>query len=182
MRTILTAFLFFAGFQLSAQICFKIPGRLPVQYPDSTTIGADDFFKPKVLDTVRISAIHCPRRICRTGCTLRVKADTLAKVKPAAKNTQVLRAIAAQQIKTYPNPVSIGNTLNIFMQLNQTGPHVVVVRNAAGLLVLKMPVQLAAGQQRLSLQTDKRWSGGMYFVSVLDQSGLQIAKSSFVAG
>ena len=181
MRTILTTFLFFAGFQLSAQICFKIPGRLPVQYPDSTTIGADDFFKPKVLDTVIVSATYCPRKVsCSTWCGMKKDTSITAKINPG--NEQIHKAITDQQIKTYPNPVPIGSTLNIFMQLNQTGPHVVVVRNAAGLLVFKMPVQLAPGQQRINLQTGKSWSRGMYFVSVLDQKGLPIANSSFIAG
>lgn len=91
-----------------------------------------------------------------------------------------INTLVSDSIKVYPNPVEPGTSLNVSLKLKQTGNHQIQISDAAGRVILQKQINAAAKEHKEIINTDVKWSGGVYYIRVFDNKNQLISKSSFI--
>ncbi len=90
----------------------------------------------------------------------------------------------ANTIKVYPNPVSRGNAIFISLKLQRAGDLAIQISDITERVILQKQVNTSGKEFMGKMETDSRWAGGMYFISVFSsnagQAGKLIGKVSFI--
>ena len=82
--------------------------------------------------------------------------------------------------KIYPNPVLVGNNITISAKLKEQGQYFIEITDAAGKMVLQQSVIAASRQLDQTVQTDPRWSKGMYFIKLTNNKKEKVFADSFI--
>lgn len=83
-------------------------------------------------------------------------------------------------VNIYPNPVPRGNTMQLLWVMKQKGPHIVLVNDAAGLLVWQQQVLSPAKNSKTTIPVNAGWSAGIYRLRIVNESGKVISENSFI--
>ena len=83
-------------------------------------------------------------------------------------------------VNIYPNPVQRGNSFTLSLKLKQTGNYNIQIVNAAGQIVLQKQTNATFKEYIEHMQTDSRWSGGVYFIRVFDATNKLINTNNFI--
>jgi CarboxypepD_reg-like domain/Secretion system C-terminal sorting domain len=86
----------------------------------------------------------------------------------------------SDEINIYPNPVQRGSLFTIALKLKQAGKYNIQIVDAAGRTVLQKQIYVAAKEFIDKVQTDSRWSGGTYFVRVVDNNSKLISTNNLI--
>lgn len=84
------------------------------------------------------------------------------------------------EINIYPNPVQRGNLFTLALKLKQAGKYNIQIVDAAGRTVLQKQINTTAKEFIAKVQTDSRWSGGTYFVRVVDNNNRLISTNNLI--
>ena len=79
-----------------------------------------------------------------------------------------------------PNPVVPGNTLNVALQLKETGQYRVELIDAAGKLVWIQSMNIPSKKYNFSLTTQSTWSAGIYWLRITGRHAKDIYNSRIV--
>ena len=82
--------------------------------------------------------------------------------------------------KIYPNPVPVGNTIKLSAKLKAEGQYFIEITDAAGKMVLQQKINAASKQLDQIVQTDPRWSKGMYFLKLTNNKNEKVFADSFI--
>ncbi len=83
-------------------------------------------------------------------------------------------------LKISPNPVQRGNSFTLSLKLKQTGNYNIQIVNAAGQIVLQKQTNNTAKEYIEKIQTNIRWSGGVYFIRVVDNNNKLISANNLI--
>ncbi|MEI9959223.1 MAG: T9SS type A sorting domain-containing protein [Ferruginibacter sp.] len=83
-------------------------------------------------------------------------------------------------LKIFPNPVAKGNAIKLAFKLKETGAYHIQIINAAGQMLLLKQLQASSKNYTEQVQTNASWSGGVYYVRLLDEKNKLISTNSFV--
>jgi len=83
-------------------------------------------------------------------------------------------------LKIFPNPVQKGNAINLAFKLKETGAYHIQIINAAGQMLLLKQLQASSKNDTEQVQTNATWSGGVYYVRLLDEKNKLISTNSFL--
>jgi CarboxypepD_reg-like domain/Carboxypeptidase regulatory-like domain/Secretion system C-terminal sorting domain len=86
----------------------------------------------------------------------------------------------AGALKIYPNPVQRGNLFTLAQKLKQPGKYNIQIVDAAGRTVLQKQIFATSKEFIDKVQTDSRWSGGTYFVRVVDSNNRLISTNNLI--
>jgi hypothetical protein len=137
----------------------------------------------KILDTVKISS-EVRRRLVgqmtMTSTTFSCKTVGLT-IYTGKENTKGANDIEKPNtVKLYPNPVPKGNAITLSFKLKKTGNYTVRVTSVAGAVLLQRKFNAASKDQQQVIESDSRWSSGVYYVWVLDENNALTNSSSFI--
>ncbi len=140
--------------------------------------------KVKNLDTVTVTAFssRVVGRLVTTSMTT-VMGATVKGVTVKSSIADSLRIIANKftgAIKVYPNPVQHGITFNVALKLKQAGFYQLQIIDAAGRIVLQKQISADTKEHTEKIIADSRWSGGVYYVGIIDNKNKLITKASFI--
>jgi CarboxypepD_reg-like domain/Secretion system C-terminal sorting domain len=93
------------------------------------------------------------------GLSVTRKITTVEKIKRTVNEW-----VPKKDVRIYPNPVEPGSSININMDLNETGEYKLELMDASGKLVLIQPLQVAQKTQTVSVPTQSFWSRGIYWL------------------
>ncbi len=129
----------------------------------------------KTCDEVVLSTIVCPGRIIRCGWScgvrgIRITTDSLKKEK------EYLMPLSS---RIFPNPIQKGGILNFQIGNYGLQEKIVQVVSLNGMILLQQTFKPIDGKNTFRLQTDSRWSAGVYFIRLLYENG-QVAASQKV--
>lgn len=82
--------------------------------------------------------------------------------------------------KIYPNPVTKGSNFNISIKLKQTGNFTIQIVDAAGRLISEQKINASIKNFNQQINTCSAWSGGVYYVKVLDDKGKLVNTGSLI--
>lgn len=137
----------------------------------------------KKLDPVVISTTQCTIRKTYTTGFVTVKGQMLSRISAKRTFTDSIKLITTKisgSLKVYPNPVQKGNSINLSLQLKQTGIHSIQIIDAAGQIILQKQTSATAKQYIENIQTSSSWSSGTYFVRIFDNKNNLISTSNFI--
>jgi hypothetical protein len=83
-------------------------------------------------------------------------------------------------IKVYPNPVHKGSSFTINLKLKQTGLYTIQISDAAGRLISEQKINVLVKEWKQNVQSSSTWSGGVYYIKVLDEKGKLFGTGSLV--
>ena len=83
-------------------------------------------------------------------------------------------------IKIYPNPVTKGNSFTVDMKLKHPGSYTIQIIDAAGRPVSEKKITASAKEYKEQFTSSSTWSGGVYYVKVVDDKGKLISTGSLV--
>jgi CarboxypepD_reg-like domain/Secretion system C-terminal sorting domain len=86
----------------------------------------------------------------------------------------------SDEINIYPNPVQRGSLFTIALKFKQAGKYNIQIVDAAGRTVLQKQIYATAKEFTDKVQTDSRWSGGTYFVRVVDNNSKLISTNNLI--
>ena len=84
------------------------------------------------------------------------------------------------EVNIYPNPVQRGNLFTLALKLKQAGKYNIQIVDAAGRTVLQKQIYATAKELIDKVQTDSRWSGGTYFVRLVDSNNRLISTNNLI--
>ncbi len=136
-----------------------------------------------VLDTVKVSGEYHKRLVGQmtvTSTTLYCKSSGLT-IYSGKQNTKEANDIEKPNtVKLYPNPIPKGNAITLSFKLKQTGNYTIRVTSVAGAVLLERKYNAAVKEQQQVIESDSRWSSGVYYVWVLDENNTLTNSSSFI--
>jgi hypothetical protein len=91
-----------------------------------------------------------------------------------------LMQIFTSPIKVYPNPVHKGSSFTINLKLKQTGLYTIQISDAAGRLISEQKINALTKEWKQNVQSSSTWSGGVYYIKVLDEKGKLFGTGSLV--
>jgi hypothetical protein len=66
------------------------------------------------------------------------------------------------------------------LKLKQTGLYQIQITDASGRIILQKQINAHAKESTEKILADARWSGGMYYISIIDAQNKLVCKSSFI--
>ncbi len=111
----------------------------------------------KLCQEVVLTAFGHTRRCC-CGCRLTSKITY-----PDAKVENIFKVEIG---RIFPNPAQKGKTITIETTTQSEGPIQIRVTSLDGKLLLSQPQKALQGLNRFTINTDPRWSSGIYFVQL----------------
>ncbi len=130
--------------------------------------------KVKNLDTVAVSTVNNSLSGRLGGVRVRTTIKGYREVKTRIKT------ILSDSLKIYPNPVQRGDQINISLKLKQTGSHNFQITDATGRIFLQKQFNTVAKECTEKIQTDNRWSSGVYYIRVFDINNKLVSKNNFM--
>ena len=124
-------------------------------------------------------------RGCRTHTmgAVAVVGETLNTVtvkKTIIDSIQLFATKITGALKVFPNPVIKGNTVTLLLKLKQTGKYGIQITNAFGVVVLQQQINATAKDAKEMIQTDSRWSSGIYFVRVFNEANKLVSTNNLI--
>ena len=89
-------------------------------------------------------------------------------------------AEAINNLKVSPNPVLPGNSINLNMNLKETGLHQVQITDASYRTVFYKRINAVSRQQNEQIVCDSKWAAGIYFIKIYDTKNSLVNESSFI--
>jgi TonB-dependent SusC/RagA subfamily outer membrane receptor len=130
---------------------------------------------------VVVSATFCPKRIsCAysitkvSDCSMRMFSDTVI-TNSLLHNLSVLK-----ETRVYPNPISRGQAVTITTLSEQNNSLQIMVTDIAGKIVLQQLFKASKGSSQFIINTDSRWTAGMYVVQLKDEKGVLLKTEKIV--
>jgi|GEM_PF-618461 len=148
-----------------------------------TTKKKDSLTEYKKLDTVVVKSYMTLRRKELISCTSTIMGSMVSGVTIRRTFTDSIKLITAKitgTLKISPNPVQRGNAFNLSFKLKQTGLYNIQIADAAGRIVLQKQITAAAKDCTHQIQTDNRWSSGVYYIRVLDSNNKMVSTASLI--
>jgi hypothetical protein len=118
-----------------------------------------------------------------TGCS-GIKKDTsflsgrvggLVVTREVSTAEKVKRTISEwlpkKDVRIYPNPVIPGNSINVSLNLKETGEYKLELMDASGRLVWIQALQVAQKAQVANVPTQSSWSRGIYWLRISNATG-----------
>lgn len=134
-----------------------------------------------VTGDVQLSVTSVAVPVCTKDTLYLSKVTELLKPGPVPASVTPENILSGQHaVRIYPNPVSRGNAMHIVWVVKQKGPHMILVNDAAGLLVWQKQEILVPGKIQSSILTDENWSSGMYSARIMNPEGKQIGEGRFI--
>ena len=126
--------------------------------------------KEKILDTVKVvGSQYTTGKLTRIiTCTSSIQKEIVIK------NQAEVHAVI------YPNPVQRGQSFNIKMPVQEPGIYDLQIVDANEQIVLQKQIQAADKVFTSQVQTDSKWSKGVYYIRVFDNKNKPISTNSFV--
>ena len=119
----------------------------------------------RVLNECFVSAIVCVRKKSMSGeCRYKENPVEVSEKPFEAKRISLLQSI-------YPNPVQRGQSLTIETLSENEKTLKVVITDLSGKLLLSQTKNLYKGNNRFLINTDNRWTGGIYLVQLIGEDG-----------
>ena len=84
------------------------------------------------------------------------------------------------EINIYPNPVQRSSLFTLALKLKQAGKYNIQIVDAVGRIVLQKQIYAIRKEFMEKVQTDSRWSGGTYFVRVVDNNNRLISTNNLI--
>lgn len=140
--------------------------------------------KVKLLSEVVIaSSTYAQGRLVRYtagAMVATVKDTTFLKRTLLTDTIKAFLNILNSSAKIYPNPVTVGNNITLSAKLREQGKYFIVITDATGKMVLQQQVSVASKQLDQTIQTDPRWSKGMYFIKLTNSKNEKVFADSFI--
>ena len=128
----------------------------------------------KECEPVTVSVTVCPRKI---ACKLRCGTRKL----PVYKDEETAQKVAsAAPVTIFPNPVTRGQSLTIQTESNQANSLQAIVTDFSGRTLLQQNFSAAKGVNRFTVNTDSRWSAGIYLLYWKDEKGIVLQTQKIV--
>lgn len=138
----------------------------------------------KKLDNIVVQSTNCTiKKGYITGATSVVSGQMISGITIKNTLTDTVKLITtkiAGALKIYPNPVQRGNAFTLSLKLKKAGNYNVQIVDAGGRVVLQKQIYATAKEFTDKVQTDNRWSGGTYFVRVVDNTNRLISTNSLI--
>jgi hypothetical protein len=83
-------------------------------------------------------------------------------------------------IKIYPNPIRQGNAFVVDLTLKQPGSYTIQIINTTGSILLERKINALVKKHNEQLVSSNSWSGGIYYLRVIDGKGKHIATGNIV--
>ena len=138
-----------------------------------------EFKKVKQLDTVTVkAAIPLSLNEALTGM---VGGISEVRVISANQNETKFKTIeATNNMKVYPNPAMHGNSIQLDMNLKETGLYQVQVTDAVYRTLYYKRINAVSKQQNEKIVCDSKWAAGIYFIRIFDSKNSLVNESSFI--
>jgi len=154
-----------------------------LKHTDDNIINDDDkteeMNKVKQLDTVTVKAaypINTNQALFGVMGGVRIRRTIVNEYKEAVnKTTDVVN-----NLKVYPNPASHGNSINLKMNLTETGLHQLQITDAGYRTVFYKRISVFNKQQEEQIVCDSKWAAGIYFIRIFDSKNSLVNESSFI--
>ncbi|MBO9205022.1 MULTISPECIES: carboxypeptidase-like regulatory domain-containing protein [Niastella] len=104
-------------------------------------------------------------KMMQTGSVTKCVASTRLEKIQRVINDWTPAAIK-KDIKIYPNPVMRGNSIQVKLNLPQTGEYRLELLNTVGQIMLIQPLFMQTKEQQIDLYTQTKWSAGAYWVRI----------------
>lgn len=91
-----------------------------------------------------------------------------------------LTKIFAPSSGIYPNPVPKGSSFTLSMKLKETGSLTIQINDAAGKRISEKKINATAKEWKEQLTTGSSWSGGIYYVTIINDKGMLITTQRLV--
>jgi len=138
----------------------------------------------KKLDNIVVQSTNCTiKKGYITGATSVVSGQMISGITIKNTLTDTVKLITtkiAGALKIYPNPVQRCNAFTLSLKLKKAGNYNVQIVDAGGRVVLQKQIYATAKEFTDKVQTDNRWSGGTYFVRVVDNTNRLISTNSLI--
>jgi len=138
------------------------------------------FLERNIIKCPEVVIIDYPLITCRrityeytkiTSCGYLITKDTL---------TDDWKSKQHNMFKIFPNPLSKGSFITINLITKNNDPLEVKVIGVNGSLLSSQAVNASKGNNQFKIQTDSRWSAGVYFVQLADKSGTLIKSQKLI--
>lgn len=140
---------------------------------------SNKFNKIKQLDTVTVKAAYTTTRreitVGMMGAVLR-KGEKISN----QNETKFKTIEATNNMKVYPNPAMHGNSIQLDMNLKETGLYQVQVTDAVYRTVFYKRINAVSKQQNEKIVCDSKWAAGIYFIRIFDSKNSLVNESSFI--
>ena len=156
-----------------------------LKYPEATAIygsraigGAivmTSKMKEKILDTVKVVGSQYT-----TGNLRRIITCTSSIQKSNIQKDIVIKEQPDVHAVIYPNPVLRGHSFKMDITVQEPGNYNLQVVDANGQIVLQKQLHVAGKIFTSQIQTDSKWSSGIYFIRLFDSKNKPISTNSFV--
>lgn len=83
-------------------------------------------------------------------------------------------------IKIYPNPITKGSSVTVGFTLKRTGIYTIQIVNVAGSVLLERKMNAIIRKHNEQVLISKTWSGGIYYLRVIDDKGKYIGTGNIV--
>lgn len=135
----------------------------------------------KCLEEVKITSYGINRSLKGMAGAMSVVYSSKLQQKPAITDTiKNFFLKPAAQVKAYPNPVSRGNTVSLAFSLKLSGNYLVHIINSVGMVMQQKHMITDLKTVKENILIDSRWSSGIYYVRVFDETNKPVANSSFI--
>ena len=157
---------------------------------ETKIIAANRLINQIILER-RVEALHevvVSTTICRlsrrhVAGAMSVKGTMIATVKEKKSLTDTIKnwLLPLQaDIKIYPNPVTRGSSFTISMKLRETGNLTIQITDAGGRLMTEKKITTSVKEWKEPFATGNAWSGGVYYVTIINDQGMLVYTGSLV--
>jgi len=136
--------------------------------------------KVKNLDTVSVTTTGLIRKSVKVGMMGAMVSGVTVKRNVITDSLKMVATKITGAIKIYPNPVQRGNASIISLKLKQAGFYQMQVTDVNGRIVLQKQLNAVTKEFLDKIDTDTRWAGGTYYLSIYDNKFQLINKTGFI--
>jgi TonB-dependent SusC/RagA subfamily outer membrane receptor len=143
-----------------------------------TTKKKDVFIEDKNLQEVVVGS-NCSGTVKRESILGQMTSGIIIK----NSVTDTFKLIATKltgSLKISPNPVQKGNAITVLLTVKQAGDYFIQVTNATGELLTQKQFYSSSKNNTQQIQTDLRWSSGIYFICLIDSNNNLVKTNRFI--
>lgn len=105
---------------------------------------------------------------------------TVSSIKTYKVAAARLKTAINDSIKIFPNPVQRGAVFSVALKLKPANNYTLQVVDVTGRLLLQQQINALVKLTTQNIQSSEQWSGGVYFIRIIDNSNQLISASRFV--
>lgn len=135
------------------------------------------------LNEVVVSNTSCRLSRRHVAGAMSVKGTMITTVKEKKSLTDTIKnwLLPLQtHIKINPNPVARGSNFTVNMKLKETGNLTIQINDAAGRLMSEKKINTTVKEWKEPFATGNAWSGGVYYVTIINDKGMLVHTGSLV--